>query len=136
MTELTWRLDRHALEQGASVAVMFALPFGVAAAIVSNERRGLAAVLAVLALIGLLLGAGVAAWRQDRGTPYTHGLLTAVGVFVVIQAIGVVRRLAAGDPLHGSRIVSGLLLSAFAGIVGGLMGSWAIKPSGDEGWRR
>ena len=135
MTHTAERFDRFALGQGASVAVMFALPFGVAAAVVGDDRKGLAAVLAVLALAGLFLGAGVSAWKQERGTPLTHGIVTAVGVFMAIQAVGIVRRLIAGDPLHGGRIVSGLVLSMLAGLVGGLVGSWTIKPSrpGSEG---
>jgi len=124
------RLDTLALRQGVSVAVMFALPFGVAAAVVHDERKGLAVVLAVLALAGLFLGAGVAGWKQGRGTPLTHGIVTAVGVFAAIQAIGIVRRLIAGDPLHGARILSSLVLSGLAGVLGGLVGSWTIKPSG------
>ncbi len=135
MTLARGRLDALAIRQGVSVAVMFALPFGVAAAVVRDDRKGLAAVLAVLALGGLFVGAGVAAWKQTRGTPLTHGIVTSVGVFIAIQAIGIVRRLIAGDPLHGGRIASSLVLSAFAGVLGGLVGSWIIRPSGRQGGR-
>ena len=123
------RLDAVALRQGASVAALLALPFGIAAAFFRDDRKGLASILTALVLIGLVLGAGVAAWKQQRGTPLTHGIVTAVSVFVLIQAFGTVRRALAGEPLHWGRIVSSLVLSAVAGVVGGLMGSWAIKPS-------
>ena len=78
-------------------------------------------------LAGLVLGAGVAAWRQDRGLPLTHGVVTAVGVFVVVQAIGVVIRLLSGDGISWSRVASSLLLSLMAGMVGGLLGSFALS---------
>lgn len=123
------RFDASALRQGGSVAAFFALPFGIAAAFFRDDRKGLASALTVLVLVGLVLGAGVAAWKQRRGTPLTHGIVTAVGAFVVIQTFGVARRSLAGEPLHWSRIVSSLVLSGLAGMLGGLMGSWAIKPS-------
>jgi hypothetical protein len=123
------RLDAMALRQGGSVAALFALPFGIAAAFFRDDRQGLASVLTALVLLGLVLGAGVAAWKQRTGTPLTHGIVTAVGVFLVIQTLGIVRRALAGEALHWSRIISSLVLSAVAGVVGGLMGSWAIKPS-------
>jgi hypothetical protein len=119
-------LDRQALVEGASVAALTAVPFGVVARLVTTNDRasGWAALLAVLVLVGLLLGAGVAAWRQQVGTPMTHGLLTAVGVFVVIQLVGIARRALAGDALHWSRISSSLVLTLIAGLVGGLLGSF------------
>ena len=123
------RLDAMALRQGGSVAAFFALPFGIAAAFFRDDRKGLASVLTAIVLFGLVLGAAVAAWKQHRGTPLTHGIVTAVGVFVIIQLLGIARRALAGDAMHWSRIVSSLVLSAVAGVVGGLMGSWAMKPS-------
>ena len=81
-------------------------------------------------LAGLVLGAGVAAWRQDRGLPLTHGVVTAVGVFVVVQAVGIVIRLVGGDGISWSRVASSLLLSLMAGMVGGLLGSFVLSHGG------
>ena len=71
------------------------MPAGVVGRILADrsDQPGWLWVLVVLVLAGLVLGAGVAAWRQDRGLPLTHGVVTAVGVFVIVQAVGVVLRL-------------------------------------------
>ena len=47
------------------------------------------------------LGAGVVARRQHRGAPLSHGVVTAVGVFVVVQVLLAVIRVAGGDALNG-----------------------------------
>jgi hypothetical protein len=65
----------------------------------------------------------VAASRQDRGFPLTHGVVTAVGVFVAVQAVGILIRLLRSDSISWSRVTSSLLLSLMAGLVGGLVGS-------------
>ena len=122
---LTDQLDRQALYEGASVAAMIAVPAAVLGRILSNRRNelGWLWILVVIVLVGLVLGAGVAAWRQEKGLPLTHGIVTAVGVFVVVQAVGVLVQLVAGDSVNWSRIASSLLLSLMAGTVGGVLGS-------------
>jgi hypothetical protein len=122
---LTEQLDGRALYEGASVAAMIAVPAGVLGRVLSDRRNelGWLWILVVIVLVGLVLGAGVAAWRQEKGLPLTHGIVTAVGVFVVVQAVGVVVQLIAGDSVNWSRIASSLLLSLMAGTVGGVLGS-------------
>ena len=119
-------LDRRALYEGVSVAALTAVPFGVVARLVSTTDKpsGWGTLLAVLVLLGLVLGAGVAAWRQQAGTPLTHGIITAVGVFLVVQIVGTTRRAIAGDALHWGRIASSMLLSLVAGVIGGMLGSF------------
>jgi hypothetical protein len=122
-------IDRRALREGLSVAALFALPFGVGAALLvdPDEPSGWSGLLALLVFGGLLLGAGVAAWRQRAGTPLTHGILTASTVFVVIQAAGLLRKLLADEPPRWGRIATSLMLSLLAGLVGGLLGSWMLR---------
>ena len=122
-------LDLGALRDGVGVAALTAVPFGIVARlVVTDDRpRGWVGLLGVLVLLGLLLGAGVAAWRQDRGTPLTHGIVTAVGVFLVVQVIGTLRRAVAGDPIHWARISSGLVLSLVTGVIGGFLGSFVQR---------
>jgi putative membrane protein (TIGR04086 family) len=131
---VTDQLDTRAIYEGAMVAAVIAVPAGVFGRILSDRQNkpDWLWVLVLIVLAGLMLGAGVAAWRQDRGLPLAHGVVTAVGVFVVVQAIGVVIRLLSGDGISWSRVASSLLLSLMAGMVGGLLGSFALSHGSGE----
>jgi hypothetical protein len=119
------RLDPRALREGAVVAAVVAVPAGVVGRVLSDRpnQPDWLWLLVVLVLAGLVAGAAVAASRQDRGFPLTHGVVTAVGVFVAVQAVGILIRLLRGDSISWSRVTSSLLLSFMAGLVGGLLGS-------------
>jgi uncharacterized membrane protein YoaK (UPF0700 family) len=126
---VTDQLDLRALYEGGVVAAIVAVPAGVVGRILSDrdDPPSWRWVLVVLVLIGLVLGAGIAAWRQERRLPLTHGIVTAVGVYVVVQLIGIIVRLASGDSVNWSLIASSLLLSLMAGLVGGLLGSFLLS---------
>ena len=119
------RLDPKALKEGALVAAVVAVPAGVVGRVLSDrpDQPDWLWVLVVVVLAGLVAGAAVAASRQDRGFPLTHGVVTAVGVFVAVQTVGILIRLLRGDPISWSRVTSSLLLSLMAGMAGGLLGS-------------
>jgi hypothetical protein len=123
------QLDRRALYEGGSVAAMIAIPAGILGKALSDPDKDLGWlwILVVVVLAGLVLGAGVAAWRQQRGLPLTHGIIAAVGVFVIVQAIGVIVQLISGDSISWARIASSLLLSLMAGTVGGVLGSLLLS---------
>lgn len=120
------RWDVAALRDGIGVAALGAVPFGVIGRLVLDDssNSGLLASFALLVLAALVLGGGVAAWRQRLGRPLSHGIATALVTFAVVQLAGVVRRLAAGDDIRWGRIVSSALLSLIAGTLGGLLGSF------------
>jgi len=119
------RLDPKALREGALVAAVVAVPAGVVGRVLSDrpDQPDWLWVLVVVVLAGLVAGAAVAASRQDRGFPLTHGVVTAVGVFVAVQTVGILIRLLRGDSISWSRVTSSLLLSLMAGMAGGLLGS-------------
>ena len=119
------RLDPRALREGALVAAVVAVPAGVVGRVLSDrpDQPDWLWVLVVVVLAGLMAGAAVAASRQDRGFPLTHGVVTAVGVFVAVQTVGILIRLLRGDSISWSRVTSSLLLSLMAGMAGGLLGS-------------
>jgi len=121
--------DRRAILDGAAVAAMISVPvqFVAQLALDEEERSGWAAVLALVIIGGLILGAGVAAWRQDRQTPLSHGIVTATGVFLSIQAILTVLNIIQGDPVRWGRIATSFALSMVAGILGGLLGSSLLR---------
>ncbi len=122
----TARWDGQAIREGASVAVLFAVPFTIIARLAfdDSDKSGWASVLGLASFLGFVLGAGVAAWRQQRGAPLSHGVITATGVFVVVQIIFAVIRVAGGNSLHVGKIIVSLSLTALAGLLGGLLGGF------------
>ena len=78
--DLTGQLDARALYEGGLIAAVIAVPAGVIGRVLADrpDQPDWLWVLVVIVLAGLVLGAGVAAWRQDRGLPLVHGVVTAV----------------------------------------------------------
>jgi hypothetical protein len=122
--------DAAALKAGASVALLFAAPFLVAARLLGDRDDGDAAggssalvlALVVIAIFGFVVGAGVAAWRQQRGTPLSHGIIASGGTFVGVQGILVIVNLIRGADVRWFNIFFNLTVSVFAGLIGGLLG--------------
>lgn len=121
------RLDLAALRAGASVALVFAVPFSVLARWLA-DRSGddpspAAAWLSLLAVVGFVLGAGVAAWVQDRRLPYVHGIVCAAGTYLVAQAVFVTVKLVRGGSVSWLGVLFNLTAVVFAGLVGGTLGN-------------
>jgi hypothetical protein len=117
-------LDWNALRAGGSVALVFAIPFSIAARIVAdgNGSAGTASLLSLAALIGFVLGAGVAAWTQQLQLPLKHGIICAVGTYVVAQAVFIVVRLIRGNEVRWLAAIFNLTAVAVAGLLGGALG--------------
>jgi uncharacterized membrane protein YfcA len=116
------KLDKQALRAGASVALVFAVPFSVAARWVADSNdssEALAAWLSLAALAGFVVGAGVAAWVQQRGLPLMHGIVCAVGTYVVAQAVFILVRLLMGREVRWFAAVFNLTAVMVAGALGG-----------------
>ena len=132
-------LDWNALRAGGSVALVFAVPFSVAARIVADHDNGsgLAAVLSLLAVVGFILGAGVAAWVQELRLPLKHGIICAVGTYVAAQAVFIVVRAARGNEVRWLAALFNLTVVAVAGVIGGALGSTlqrrGFRPSSNRG---
>ena len=118
-------IDWRAVRAGGSVALILAVPFSFAARWFADngDDSGAAAWLSVLALVGFVLGAGIAAWVQVRDLPLIHGLVTAILTYLLAQAVFVVVRLLLGREVHWFALFFNLTAVAFAGLVGGLIGS-------------
>jgi hypothetical protein len=118
-------LDWNALRAGGSVALVFAVPFSVAARLVadSDTKSGLAALLSIAALLGFVLGAGVAAWAQRLQLPLKHGIICAVGTYVAAQAVFIIVRSIRGIEVRWLAALFNLTAVAVAGLVGGALGS-------------
>ena len=118
------RWDWDAIRAGALVALVFAVPFSVAArwAADSRDDSTLAVLLSLGAVGGFVLGAGCAAWVQRVDTPLSHGIVTAVGTYLAAQTVFAVIRVARGDDVRWFAIMFNLTVVLVAGLVGGLLG--------------
>lgn len=135
MSGVALELDHPALARGMVAAALVSVPAGVVGALVDAEGW-LALVLVLVVLGGLVYGGASAAGTQRVGAPLLHGIATAVTVYLVVQALGVVRRLVADESLTWSLYLSNLILSTVAGTIGGLIGARraarALRPEGSE----
>jgi uncharacterized membrane protein YfcA len=121
MTTLDW----NALRAGGSVALVFAVPFSIAARIVGDNHNhpGLASILSLAALVGFVLGAGVAAWVQTLWLPLQHGTICAVGTYVAAQTVFIIVRAIRGSDIRWLAAIFNLTAVAVAGLIGGALGS-------------
>jgi hypothetical protein len=112
---------------------VFAVPFSIAArwAADRDDPGSLPVWLSLGAVLGFVLGAGCAAWVQRTGTPLTHGIVTAVGTYVVAQAVFATVRLVRGEDVRWFALMFNLSVVLGAGLVGGLLGQ-ALRNRGFE----
>lgn len=125
-----WRIDADpaAIRAGAGVALVFAVPFQIGAQVVGGDS-GWSLPLRLLSLVGFLLGAGVAAWVQQRDLPLAHGLVTAIGAFAIAQLCFIVARAIGGHDLRLLAAFANLAPVAGVGLIGGRLGQ-ALQRSG------
>jgi hypothetical protein len=123
-------LDRAALRQGASVSLVFAVPFSIGARLAADSARGdsqgsnpWALLLSLAALAGFTLGAGVAAWAQTKRLPLLHGMVCAGGTYLAAQAVFVTVKLVRGGDVSWLGVFFTFTAVLFAGLVGGMLGS-------------
>jgi hypothetical protein len=130
---MSGRWDIAALKQGAAVALVFAIPFSVASRLVhdNNPKSTLVVPLVLAAIVGFVLGAGVAAWRQRTNTPLSHGIVAATGTYVAVQGALVVVNLIRGADIRWFAIFFNLTVTLGAGCIGGLLGM-ALQRQGLE----
>lgn len=124
MTPMSSRLDWAAIRAGASVCLVFAVPFSLAArwAADSRDDGGLAIVLTLGALAGFVLGSGVAAWVQRVGFPLVNGLVTASATYIGAQSIFIIIRLLTDREVRWYAALFNVTPVLFAGVIGGLLG--------------
>ncbi|CAB4885960.1 unannotated protein [freshwater metagenome] len=127
------RWDLVALRQGAAVALVFAVPFSIAARLIHDDNPNSSAIvpLVLAAVVGFVLGAGVAAWRQRSQTPLSHGIVAAVGTYAVVQSLLVIINLVRGADIRWFAIFFNLTVTLAAGCMGGLLGM-ALQRQGLE----
>jgi uncharacterized membrane protein YfcA len=118
------RWDYQALKAGAMVSLVFAVPLSIGATWAANSRDDstLALWLSVGAVLGFVLGAGCAAFAQQRDLPLSHGLATALATYTLAQAVFITIRLVRGDDVNWFAAFFNLSVVGGAGVIGGLLG--------------
>lgn len=104
------------------MALVFAIPLTVLAAIVDTGSNGVNAIFFFGAIFGFVLGGGCAAWIQRCGTPLSHGMVAAGGTYIIAQATFIALRLLTGREVNWFAALFTLSLVLLAGLVGGLLG--------------
>jgi hypothetical protein len=117
------RFDPEAIRAGIGVCLILAVPLTLVAAFVDSDDSGLNALFFFGAMFGFVLGAGCAAWLQQRGTPMSHGIVTAMVAYLAAQLVFVAFRLLRGDSVNWFGVFFTLSLVMLAGVIGGLLGS-------------
>lgn len=115
------RWDVQAIKSGASVALVFAVPFSITARIFSDSA--VAVILSLCAAIGFLLGAAVAAWHQQRRTPLSHAIVTAAVSYIIPQTVFIIIKLARGGEVLWFGVFFNLTITLTVGVIGGFIGS-------------
>jgi putative membrane protein (TIGR04086 family) len=117
-------LDREAIVKGAAVAIVVCLPLALIADAISNEDNPSRWTIPLYfgVLVGFAIGGYVTA-RASEDYPYTNGAVAAVVAYVVIQGIGIIVRVAGGDPVHYVGVVFNALLAYGSGLTGGVAGA-------------
>lgn len=123
LNDLSRRWDLDAMRAGMGVCLILAIPLTLIAALVDSGDTGLNALFFFGAMFGFVLGAGCAAWLQQRGTPLSHGIVTAMIAYVGAQTIFVAIRLIRGNSVNWFGVFFTLSLVMLAGLFGGLLGS-------------
>jgi hypothetical protein len=123
MSASTSRWDVEAIRNGIGVCLVLAVPLTLIAGFLDSDDSSLNAVFFFGAMFGFVLGSGCAAWVQQRGTPLSHGILTAIIAYVGAQAVFVTVRLLRGETVHWFGVFFTLSLVMLAGLFGGLLGS-------------
>jgi hypothetical protein len=131
------RWDVAAIRAGALVSLIFAVPLSIAARVAADgDNTGVAVGLVLGALVGFVIGSGCAAWLQQRGTPLSHGMVTAGGTYLAAQAVFVAIRLIRSDSVSWFALIFNLSFVLVAGVVGGVLGqrlqSSGFQPSGSR----
>src|SRR6516164_1838994 len=116
-------IDRPAVLRAMIASAIITVPFAILGTAASDDNSlGWAGWLAVVGvLLGLVIGGFLAARDQRVGAPLTNGIVAAVGVYVVVQGIGILKRMVADEQLNWAKYASSLLLSIVAGTAGALL---------------
>jgi putative membrane protein (TIGR04086 family) len=115
-------VELDAIRRGAVRSAVVWLPLAIISALVIDEDHPSA--WAVPLFLGVLLGLVAGGWIASRAattSPLLSGALAGLGGYVVVQAIGVARRLVSGDDVRWVNIVGTAVLAYGCGLTGAVL---------------
>lgn len=114
-------LQPIAILKGVLAAAVLAVPAGVVAAIIDDESAWNLP-LFVAVLVGFYMG-GLTAARAAPDAPLANAAVAALSLFVVVQAVGVIRRAIVDEEIPWASIAFFAMVATTAGLLGGLRAS-------------
>lgn len=125
------RLDWLTIRTSAIAGLIIVLPSAILSeAFVGDDGApGWTVFFSILILVGFVI-AGFGAGRLRDDTPMIHGAMAALVCWAVVQFLGAVRRLIAGDPLNlaGYPVIAAIAMGA--GIIGAMFAGWSGRRTG------
>lgn len=126
---LDWKVVRTAATAGLILLVPAAIGSEF---LVDESNRGLLSLLFFsLIILGFVI-AGFGAGRLRTDTPMVHGLAAAWAAWAVIQAFGVIRRLASGEDITWQALPMSALIAATCGVAGAVFADWSRRNVGEQ----
>jgi hypothetical protein len=121
-------LDRDAIRRGVVVGAAVVGPLAAASSVLARSDGEGAGPLSLLFFAGILVGfgvAGAATARTDVPLPYTHGAMTGLATYALVQlAVLVVSTIVGRDGgVSVAALVFNGLLAASAGMIGAMLGA-------------
>jgi hypothetical protein len=123
-------LDRPAVLRGTITALLAVVPGVVVNVLGHSHKLGAVSLIGFLVIIfGFAIGGFVAA-KLSPTLPLQHAAAAAGLAFLAVQAVAVVSLLVRGRSVNVVGIVVSLLLSACAGVIGGMVAVREPRPGG------
>jgi putative membrane protein (TIGR04086 family) len=121
------RLERRSIATGALLTIVLAVPPTVVAVLASDDDSVAGSswvpLLFAWIVVAFFVGGFLAARAQPHA-PLAHGALAALLAYVLVQGVGVVRHLIAGEDVAWLSIPFNALLASSTGMIGGIAANW------------
>lgn len=132
--------DARAVMPGAMVTLVIALPAGIVNQVLVDrgaieEGSPLALVFFAIIVLAGVVG-GFVSGRRAPDSPLLHGAMASASAYVIVQGIGVIRRLIAGDSLSWLSYLYLAVLMATCGMVGALVANHRNRQEREDPGRR
>ncbi len=121
------RLEGRSIAAGAALTIALAVPPTLVAVLASDDDSlaGSSWVpLLFLWIVVAFFAGGVVAARAQPHAPLAHGALAALLAYVLVQGVGIIRHLVAGDDVSWLSIPFNALLASSTGMLGGIAANW------------
>jgi hypothetical protein len=126
-------LDWKVIRTSATAGLLIVFPATILSAWLVDDSNsgGWAFVFFAITMLGFAI-AGFGAGRLRTDTPMIHGLAAAWATWAVIQAFGVIRRLATGDEISWLALPMTALIASAVGVAGAVFADWSRRNIGNQ----